>query len=114
MKFPCPCWRNPSDKFGPLAKIDLPQVNQTLHQLGKLLQVSAEFQDSDSLGQPGRKTTTEDIALFACVRRTGDDRRTWKEIYSDWKKEHPTDDRMTNWQQIREAHRRHYGDKARQ
>ena len=62
-------------------------------------------------GRPGRKKTTRDIALFAHKWRLRG--MTWKEIFDDWKRLYPNDDRVKNAEQIREAHRRYFGDKAR-
>lgn len=57
------------------------------------------------IGRPGRKNTTEDIAAFAAVRRRN--KMTWRERHN-----HSDDDRVKNTETIREAYRRHYGDKA--
>ena len=63
------------------------------------------------LGTPGRKATTADVAQFALRGRQ--QKMTWKEIAQAWKREHPADRRVKNWESIREAYRRCYGDKTR-
>ena len=65
-----------------------------------------------SRGKPGRKPSTADIAQFANEQRP---KMTWKEIYVDWKRQHPNDPRNSDDDQrdIREAWRRHYGKKMR-
>jgi hypothetical protein len=100
-------------KFGPLLGVNLPQVMEAVQHLNGLIQVAAEFQRCDVGGRPGRRATTEDIASFAHLRRTRKDPPTWKEIYSEWRTANPNDERITSWQNIRDAHRRYYGDKAR-
>lgn len=62
------------------------------------------------VGKPGRRNVTKDIADFAAVRRERG--MTWNEIFIEWKRLHPDDDRVNNAETIREAYRRHYGDKA--
>jgi hypothetical protein len=62
------------------------------------------------IGKPGRKNTTKEIAAFAAVRR--EQGRTWREIFDDWKHHHPDDAVVKHPDTIREAYRRHYGDKA--
>jgi hypothetical protein len=66
-----------------------------------------------SRGKPGRKTVNGDIAEFANERRPG---MTWKEICSAWKREHPDDPRNEKLtpEKVRDAWRRHYGDKQRE
>ena len=63
-------------------------------------------------GKPGRKPSTADIAQFANERRP---KLTWKEIYVDWKRQHPNDPRTATItsENIREAWRRYYGKKMR-
>jgi hypothetical protein len=61
-------------------------------------------------GKPGRKTTMDDIAAYADERKHS---MYWKDICSAWKRDHPHDPRtkaLTS-KQVRDAWRRHYGDK---
>ena len=62
-------------------------------------------------GKPGREDTTADIAAYANERKQPG--VYWKDICAAWKREHPHDPRgkMLTWQKVREAWRRHYGDK---
>lgn len=62
------------------------------------------------IGKPGRQNSTKDIADFAAVRRERG--MTWKQIFVAWKRQYPDDKRVKNRDTIREAYRRHYGDKA--
>jgi hypothetical protein len=61
-------------------------------------------------GEPGRKSTTKEIAALAAVRR--EEAKTWREIFDEWKQRHPDDGVVKTPDTIREAYRRHYGDKA--
>lgn len=63
-------------------------------------------------GRPGRKNETSDIAAFAKERRDLTPQMTWDEIYRDWIRTYPDDKRVTSSDTIREAHRRHFGDKS--
>jgi hypothetical protein len=67
-------------------------------------------QPNQIFGDPGRKNTTKEIAAFAAVRR--EEGKTWKEIYDEWKHNHPDDAIVKTADTIREAYRRHYADKA--
>ncbi len=67
-------------------------------------------QPGRTIGKPGRKNTTKHIADFAAVRR--EQRKTWREIYEDWKHAQPDDAVVKSKETVREAYRRHYGDKA--
>jgi hypothetical protein len=98
--------------FGSVAAWDLPELQGTITHLSKLLRVAGEVQRCDSTGVPGRKNSTSDIADFAYLHRSGDKALTWKEILTKWKKGNPTDSRVTKVEQIRDAYRRHYTDKA--
>lgn len=62
-------------------------------------------------GRPGRKDETRDIAEFANDRRP---KMTWEEIYLEWIRKFPNDTRVRNKESVREAHRRYFGDKAKQ
>ena len=62
------------------------------------------------VGKPGRRNETKDIADFAAVRRERG--MTWNQIFAAWTREHSDDNRVTKVDTIREAYRRHYGDKA--
>lgn len=62
------------------------------------------------IGKPGRRNTTMDIADFAAVRRERG--ITWNEIFVEWKQQYPDDDRVKSPETLRDAYRRHYGDKA--
>jgi hypothetical protein len=61
------------------------------------------------VGTPGRRDSTKDIADFAAARKK---QRTWNEIFREWNLKFPDDDRVQQSDTIREAYRRHYGDKA--
>jgi hypothetical protein len=61
-------------------------------------------------GKPGRKNSTSDIAAFALARRR--ERKSWKEIFHEWRAAFPKDTRVRRPSDIREAYRRHFGDKA--
>lgn len=61
------------------------------------------------LGSPGRKNETQDIADFANARLP---RMTWDQIHQDWLRSYPNDKRVVSKETIREAWRRHYGDKS--
>ena len=61
-------------------------------------------------GKPGRKKTTEDIGEFARLGRLRD--LTLNEQFCEWKRLHPDDERVKHPEHIREAYRRHFGDKA--
>jgi hypothetical protein len=98
-------------KFGALREVDLECVSEVCNRLAQLLRVSAEVQRFDAIGKPGRKSTTEDIAMFGHLRRQMG--QTWKEVHAEWKRENPDDDRVKKAEDIREAVRRHYGDKLR-
>jgi hypothetical protein len=56
-------------------------------------------------GNPGRPSTTKDLAKFACDRRP---HVRWKEIAAEYKLLHPQDDRNVDEVKIREAYRRAY------
>lgn len=70
---------------------------------------------SAQAGMPGRNNTTSDIALFAWrqKRRAAqcNERVTWKDIYVEWRQAFPDDTRVKSPETVREAYRRHYGDK---
>lgn len=61
-------------------------------------------------GLPGRKATTAELGFFAAERRERG--LTWQEILVEWRALFPKDKRVTHKHIIREAYRRHYGDKA--
>lgn len=61
-------------------------------------------------GTPGRKTTTAELGFFAAERRERG--LTWSDIFAEWKKLFPEDKRVTYVGIIRDAYRRHFGDKA--
>ena len=65
-------------------------------------------------GKLGRDDTTADIAAYANERWQKHMR--WKDICSVWKREHPADLRAKTLtsDKVREAWRRHYGDKRRE
>ena len=63
-------------------------------------------------GSPGRKTETFDIAVFAKERRDQEPQMTWDEIYRDWIRTYPNDRCVTSKEIIRDAYRRHFGDKS--
>lgn len=63
-------------------------------------------------GRPGRKNETFDIAVFAKERRERTPQMTWDEIYRDWMRTYPDDKRVTRKEIIRDAYRRHFGDKS--
>lgn len=67
---------------------------------------------SPLLGKPGCKDSTADIAAYGNERRPG---MSWKDICNAWKSEHPDDVRSKTLthHKVREAWRRHYGDKRR-
>lgn len=65
----------------------------------------AKVDKAASVGRPGRKTTTADIAEFANARRP---QMTWKEIFAEWRRLHPGDERVRTFEQIRDAVRRRY------
>lgn len=60
-------------------------------------------------GRPGRKNETHDIAVFANERRPT---MTWDEIHRQWIRVRQDDKRFMTKERIREAHRRHFGNKA--
>ncbi len=62
------------------------------------------------IGLPGRKVTTAELGFFAAERRERG--LTWQEILVEWRALFPKDKRITDKNIIREAYRRHYGDKA--
>jgi hypothetical protein len=66
---------------------------------------------SAPLGKPGCRAKTADIAAFANERRP---EMSWKDICCAWKREHSDDPRNKDLtaSKVREAWRRHYGDKA--
>ena len=68
---------------------------------------------SSPSGKPGRPAKTRDIAKFANTLRKRKQPKSWSDILVDWKAKHPDDDRVKDWQAVREAWRRHFGDKAR-
>ena len=61
------------------------------------------------VGKPGRCNSTKDIADYAADRKA---EMTWNEIFHEWKGTRPDDSRVKSAATIREAYRRHYGDKA--
>ena len=61
------------------------------------------------IGRPGRKNTTMDIADFVAVRK---DLMTNNQMFAEWKRNFPNDERVKGTESLREAYRRHYGDKA--
>lgn len=61
-------------------------------------------------GKPGRSASTKDIADFAAIRRP--QKMTWNQIFAAWTQAYPKDIRVTKADDIREAYRRFYGDKA--
>ena len=69
-------------------------------------------------GKPGRPETMKDVAKFANIRRNRKKPTIWKQIASEWLKEHPDDPRFksvahqTVVRRIYDAHRRHFGDKS--
>lgn len=63
-------------------------------------------------GRPGRKEETRDIAEFANTRRQPMKQMTWDEIYREWTRRYPNDDRVHDKESVRGAHRRYFGDKA--
>lgn len=63
-------------------------------------------------GTSGRKDETFDIAVFAKERLSRELRMTWDEIYRDWIRIYPNDKRVTSKEIIRDAYRRHFGDKS--
>lgn len=60
------------------------------------------------IGRPGRKNTTKDIAEFVAVRK---DLMTFNQMFAEWKRNFPNDERVKGPETLREAYRRHYGDK---
>ncbi len=62
-------------------------------------------------GRPGRKEETRDIAVFANDRRP---QMTWDEINREWNQTFPDDNRVRDKNTVREAHRRYFGDKAKE
>ena len=95
----------------------LPQNSDLAARLDDVLNRLAELENqvkaphrSPPLGKPGVKDSTADIADYANERRAG---MTWKEICSAWKGEHSNDPRnkKLNREKVREAWRRHFGDK---
>lgn len=62
-------------------------------------------------GKLGRKKTTLDIGEFARLGRLRS--LTLNEQFDEWKRLHPDDERVKHPEHIREAYRRHFGDKAR-
>jgi hypothetical protein len=66
---------------------------------------------SSPAGRPGRKEETRDIAVFANDRRP---QMTWDEIYREWNQTFPDDNRVRDKNIVREAHRRYFGDKAKE
>jgi hypothetical protein len=91
--------------FGPIRDMDLEQVTQTWNRLAQLVTVSATMQGVTPIGRPGRKNTTTDIAQFAFLRR--EEGITYKDIFVEWKKTHPGDNRVKSSEGIREACRRY-------
>jgi hypothetical protein len=63
-------------------------------------------------GTPGRPADTVHIAKFANTRRKRQKPKPWTEIYVEWKFENPKDERVKGPETIREAWRRHFGDRA--
>ncbi len=61
------------------------------------------------IGKPGRRNTTQDIADFVAVRKHV---MTYNQMFDEWKQKHADDERVTGTESLREAYRRHYGDKA--
>ncbi|MHC4880394.1 MAG: hypothetical protein ACYTGL_28425 [Planctomycetota bacterium] len=61
-------------------------------------------------GLPGRRATTAELGFFAAERRERG--LTWQEILVEWRTLFPKDMRVKHKDIIREAYRRHYGDKA--
>lgn len=61
-------------------------------------------------GLPGRKATTAELGFFAAERRERG--LTWQQIFVEWRALFRKDERVTHKNIIREAYRRHYGDKA--
>lgn len=58
-------------------------------------------------GSPGRKTETQEIAVYANELRL--QRKTWKEVFSACRKRWPNDRRVRNSRQIRATWDRHFG-----
>ncbi len=71
--------------------------------------VSVSARPRHIMGKPGRKNTTQDIADFSAIRRLR--LMTWKQIFDEWQQHHPNDVRVKGTETMREAYRRHYGDK---
>lgn len=63
-------------------------------------------------GRPGRKIKNFDIASFARDRRVQEPQMTWDEIYRDWIRTYPDDDRVHDKESVREPYRRIFGDKS--
>lgn len=63
---------------------------------------------------PGREATTHDIADFAAMRRhrPKETQMSWQQIFLEWEQMFPDDERVESKEDIREAYRRRYGDKA--
>lgn len=89
------------------------QLDDALKRLAKLETLAKIQRRSPLVGKPGIKDSTADIAAYANERRP---RLSWKQIYRDWKSDYPDDPRNAtlNSEKIREAWRRHYGDKRRE
>jgi hypothetical protein len=90
------------------AAVDLEAMDLLLMDFGVSL---GSPQRSAPRGRPGRRESTRDIAIFAHEKRLQG--KTWNQIFEDWTEWHPHDMRVTKPEDLREAHRRFFGDKAR-
>ena len=102
------------DEIRTTLRYGLQNVSQVLNRLANFVAVAAECRPSAVLGRPGRQNTTKAVASFAHRLRTSHSSISWKEIYAEWKRQQPNDKKVSkDAEGVREAYRRHYGDKSR-
>jgi hypothetical protein len=94
------------DNFGPNTKEAPTRLDEIIRQATCLKMLAVRQRPGRPPKKPGRKNTTADLADFADARHAD----TWKEIAAQWNQKHPN--RRVNSNNVRDAWRRRYGDKA--
>lgn len=102
----------PLDQVKTLARKNGLELEDVGYALGRALIALPVHPAPAANGRPGRKNTTSDIADFALARRKMG--MTWKDVFREWQTAFKSDKRMRTSHQIREAYRRHHGDKSKQ
>lgn len=95
--------------FGPIVKAVVPTLNEVIAELSKLRDRATPLTHGKQPRKPGRKNTTRELADFANEHRP---EKTWKDIAEAWNKKHPNATEKVKANQVRDAWRRAYGDKA--